>query len=329
MGPMPTAETILALVAAGDGQVVAEPPGTGEGYWAGGPSAVFRDGTYWLAYRLRRPVDNGRGYANVIARSEDGVHFETVATVTSEQFDSASLERPALVPLPDGSWRLYVSAATTGTKHWWVEALDAPTPAELPEGKRTLVLPGDEATVAWKDVVVHHSETNGGSPGGAGVGAGGGWQLWACRHPLDGGDQEADRMTSHYFTSDDGLTWDEAGAALTPTAGTWNARGTRIASVISDAGRWIAFYDGRASADENWHERTGYAVGRTPGRFTATAGPTPAGHTARYVSVATLPPGSSHAATGGLRVYWEASRADGSHDLRTAYVPRPESDSQS
>lgn len=318
MGRMSTAGTILALVAAGDGQVVAEPPGTGEGYWAGGPSAVFHDGTYWLAYRLRRPVDNGRGYANVIARSDDGVHFETVATVTSEQFASASLERPALVPLPDGSWRLYVSAATTGTKHWWVEALDAPTPAELADGKRTVVLPGDETTVAWKDVVVHHTETEG-------------WQLWGCRHPLDGGDHEADRMTSHYFTSDDGLTWDEAGAALTPTAGTWNARGTRIASVISDAGQWVAFYDGRASADENWHERTGYALGRTPAKFTATAGPTPAGHTARYVSIATLPGGTAAGskAAGGYRVYWEASRSDGSHDLRTAYVPRPESDSQS
>ena len=310
---MSTAQTILASVtggAAGNGQVVVEPPGTGEGYWAGGPSAVFHDGTYWLAYRLRRPVDDGRGYANVIARSEDGVRFHTVATLTSEQFDSASLERPALMPLADGTWRLYVSAATTGTKHWWVEAVDAPSPAELPEGKRTVVLPGDEATAAWKDVVVHHSDADGG-----------GWQLWACRHPLDGGDNEADRMSSHYFTSDDGLTWDEMGAALTPTAGTWNARGTRIVSVISEGDQWIAFYDGRASADENWHERTGYALGRTPARFAAAAGPTPAGHTARYLSVATVP--------AGYRIYWEASREDGSHDLRTAYVPRPESESQS
>jgi len=313
---MSTAQRILALVAAGDGQVVAEPPGTGEGFWVGGPSAVFRDGTYWQAYRLRRPVDNGRGYANVIARSADGVHFQTVATVTSEQFDSASLERPALVPLADGTWRLYVSAATAGTKHWWVEALDAPTPAELPEGKRTVILPGEPSSVAWKDVVVHHNE-------------GAGWQLWGCRHPLDGGDNEADRMTSHYFTSDDGLTWDEVGAALTPTAGTWNARGTRIASVVSEGGQWIAFYDGRASADENWHERTGYALGRTPERFTAAAGPTPAGHTARYVSVATVPGIAGGLLGAGCRVYWEASRADGSHDLRTAYVPRPESDSQS
>ncbi len=30
------------------------------------------DGTFWLAYRLRRPVGVGRGYANVVARSDDG-----------------------------------------------------------------------------------------------------------------------------------------------------------------------------------------------------------------------------------------------------------------
>ncbi|HLH45507.1 MAG TPA: hypothetical protein VKV25_00025, partial [Acidimicrobiales bacterium] len=74
-------------------ETVVEPPGTGPGYWAGGPSAVYHDGAVWLAYRLRRPVDAGRGYANLVARSTDGHRFETVAEVTSAQFASASLER--------------------------------------------------------------------------------------------------------------------------------------------------------------------------------------------------------------------------------------------
>ena len=42
-----------------------------------------------------------------------------------ESFDCESLERPALVALPGGGWRLYVSCATPGTKHWRVDALDA------------------------------------------------------------------------------------------------------------------------------------------------------------------------------------------------------------
>jgi hypothetical protein len=118
------------------GTVVVEPPGSGDGYWAGAPSAVLHDGVWWLAYRLRRPIGLGRGGLDVIARSDDGVAFTTVATIAREQFDAASLERPALVPLENG-WRLYVSCSTPGSKHWWVEALDAPTPDLLPEGRRT------------------------------------------------------------------------------------------------------------------------------------------------------------------------------------------------
>jgi hypothetical protein len=124
-------------------------------------------------------------------------------------------------------------------------------------------------------------------------------------------------MTTWYATSSDGLAWDFAGAALAPTPGRWDARGTRVASVLQLDGGWVAFYDGRASAEENWHERTGVAYGDEPGTLKAEGEPTPVGQTARYLSVAALPD--------GYRLYWEASRVDGAHDLRTAYVPRPES----
>jgi hypothetical protein len=300
------AADVLDLIADPDAQVVIEPPGEGAGYWAGAPSGVWQDGVFYLAYRLRRPVREGRGYANVVARSDDGVTFEPVATVTSEQFDCASLERPALVPLDDGGWRLYVSCSTLDSKHWWVETIESDDLATLAEGKRTVVLPGDAAT-AWKDVVVRRSGSE--------------WQMWACRHPLDGGDDEADRMTSVYLTSDDGLLWTEQSTALAPTPDSWDARGARITSVVRSGMEWLAFYDGRANAAENWFERTGLATGSSPEAFRAIAGPTPAGRTVRYVSlVETLT---------GTRLYWESSRSDGANDLRTAYVPRPLSPSQS
>jgi hypothetical protein len=283
----------MRILGANEGRTAVAPPGDGVGYWAGGPSAVWQDGAIWLAYRLRRPVDKGRGFANVVARSGDGVHFETVETLTSDSFSCASLERPALVPLADGGWRLYVSCSTWQSKHWWVEAVD------LRDGARKVVLPGDTAT-AWKDVVVRRD--------------GDVWHMWACRHPLDGGDDAADRMTSWYLTSADGLDWVLTEQALAPTAGSWNARGTRIASVVDTHDGWTAFYDGRASAAENWHERTGVAVGVDRTTFAAVGEPTPPGQTARYLSIAELPDGH--------RLYWEASRADGAHELRTAYVPR-------
>ena len=127
------------------------------------------DGSVWLAYRLRRPLGDGRGVGVVVARSVDGVRFESVAEVGRETFGAASLERPALVRRPGGGWRLYLSCATPGSKHWWVEALDADTPAALPGGRRTVV-PGS-SELAVKDPVVLVDDE--------------GWWMWLCCHPLD------------------------------------------------------------------------------------------------------------------------------------------------
>jgi hypothetical protein len=298
------AAQITAALFAGAGDVAVEPPGSGPGFWAGGPSVALVDGTFWLAYRLRRPVDQGRGFANVVARSSDGVRFETVASVSSDQFGAASLERPALVPLDGGGFRLFVSCSTWQSKHWWVEAVDVTVDGTV--GERTMVLPGDRDT-AWKDVVVRRDGAD--------------WQMWACRHPLDGGDDEADRMSTWYATSSDGLAWQLRAEAMTPTPGRWDARGTRLACALPVDSGWVAFYDGRASAAENWRERTGVAFGTGPDAFAAEGEPTPAGQTARYLSVAEV--------SDGYRLYWEASRGDGAHDLRTAYVPRPVSLNQS
>jgi hypothetical protein len=299
---------VLDALASADSDVVVSAPGAGEGFWAGGPSAVVADGVVWLAYRLRRPVDRGRGYANVVACSEDGLRFHTAATVTSDQFNCASLERPALVRRPDGGWRLYVSASTPGSKHWWVEAIDAETPAGLETGERTVVLPGDD-TEAWKDVVVQVDATA--------------WQMWACRHPLDAGEAAADRMSTWYATSPDGLDWTMVAEALRPVPDSWDARGVRVADVVRVGERWWALYDGRRSAEENWRERSGLAVSDRPDRFTAVSGPVPeqAGRAVRYASSIEVP--------GGRRVYFEATGFDGSHDLRTVYVPRPSGASQS
>lgn len=287
---------VLAALALGPATVVVDPPGDGPGHWAGAPSAVLDGDTWWLAYRLRRPVGAGRGYANVVARSADGLSFTPVATVTSEDLGTASLERPALVRLPDGGWRLYLSCATPGSKHWQVVALDAARPEDLPGGARSSVLPGS-ATEAWKDVVVLPGEP---------------WQMWACRHPLDGGDDAADRMSTWRFTSADGLSWVPTGEVLRPGAG-WDRRGTRVSAVWSEGGRLVTLYDGRASAAENYEERTGLAVGTADG-LTPVEGPVPAtpGGALRYACV--VPVGD------GLRVYVEQARSDGAHDLRTLLV---------
>jgi hypothetical protein len=285
--------------------VVVAPPEAGPGAWAGAPSVVVHRGAWYLAYRLRRPVGAGRGYANVLARSTDGIRFETLAVLGKDAFGAESLERPTLAVTEDGRWRLYVSCATPGTYHWRVDLLEARTPQGLGTAVPRTVLPG-HGGVAVKDPVL--------------LRAAGRWHLWASRHPLDD-DLNTDRMTTGYATSPDGVDWQWHGTALAGRAGRWDARGVRITAVLLTGGRAAAWYDGRASAAENWEERTGIAVARPRFGFFTALGDAPAltsphGHGGlRYLAVADSP-------SGERRYYYESTGPDGSHDLRT-HLDRP------
>lgn len=280
-------------------EVAVAPPGEGRGYWAGAPSAAVGEDGIYLAYRLRRPLGAGRGYAVQVARSADGVRFRPLLTLTREQFAAESLERPALVRDPAGRWRLYVSCATPGTKHWRVELLEAEHPSRFDASRRMVVLPGDTKTGVKDPVVRYHDGT---------------WELWASCHPLADPD-EADQMVSDYATSADGLKWTWHGTALAGRPGAWDSRGTRVTAVTRTGGTIAAFYDGRASAAENYEERTGIAYGSEPSALAATGdGPVAqsryGGGGLRYLDV--LPVGD-----GRYRLYYELTRTDDAHELRT------------
>ncbi|HYK07302.1 MAG TPA: hypothetical protein VEW11_05990, partial [Gaiellaceae bacterium] len=115
------------------GRVVVPAPGRGPGNWAGAPHAILADGVYWLSYRVRRAIGpqraQMRGVETVVARSADGERFTTVARIDRAEFGTDSFERPCLVRRPQGGWRLYVCCATPGSKHWWIEAIDADDPS--------------------------------------------------------------------------------------------------------------------------------------------------------------------------------------------------------
>ena len=51
----------LPLPTYADAEVVVPAPGDGPGNWAGAASAVLHDGVFWLTYRVRRPLAEGRG----------------------------------------------------------------------------------------------------------------------------------------------------------------------------------------------------------------------------------------------------------------------------
>jgi hypothetical protein len=280
------------LPTAGEHQVAVPAPGSGPGNWAGAPSAV-QDGDDWVvAYRIR--TADGRGTAVEVARGEDGVHLTAVARVEKDRFVAESLERPALIRLPTGGWRLYLSCATPGSKHWWIAMLEADRPAGFADSDAMAVFPGSRV-LAVKDPVVRRGP--------------GGWEAWICCHPLDRPGEE-DRMVTRYATSTDGLAWTWRGTALTGRPGAWDARGARVTAVLAD-GR--AAYDGRASKEENFAERTGVAVPAGQPGALAASGDAPVADV-RYLDVVSL-------GDGGFRLYYEAPLSDGSHELRTSLVP--------
>ena len=291
----------LALPSLDDAQVVVPAPGAGPGNWAGAASAVLVDDEIYLTYRIRRPLTEGRGVAVVVARSKDGIQFEGVCEVSREQFGAESFERPVVVRRPDGGWRLYVSCATPGTKHWWIEAVDADRPEDLPRGVRTVVVPGD-ARMAAKDPVI--------------VVDGNQWHMWICEHPLVDPDHE-DRMSTAYATSHDGLRWTRRGTVLWPRPGTWDARGARVTAVLS-LEPLVVLYDGRPRAEDNWHETTGVAYGQLGGVLMPDGAEpmrSPYSDGAfRYATAVALPDGTT-------RFYIEVARPDGAHDLVTTVSP--------
>src|SRR5580692_8387785 len=290
----------LMLLPRPDGGVVAAaPPGTGPGYWAGAPCAVAGDGGIFLAYRLRRPIGRARGYAVAGARSADGVRVETLLSIGKRALATESLERPALVRTPDGRWRLYLSGATTGTKHWRVEMTEAAHPGEFDVRRREVILPGDAKTGVKDPVIRYHD---------------GQWHLWASCHPLDD-PLQTDQMTTEYATSADGLAWTWHGTALSGTPGRWDSRGTRVTSVDFGPDVVTAYYDGRASAAENYEERTGVATGTDAAALTPVGDEPLAfspyhGGGLRYLDIVPLPDGRR-------RLYYEMTRPDGSHALLT------------
>jgi hypothetical protein len=261
----------------------------GTGNWIGAASALLHGDFIYLAYRDRHPVDKGRGNRAYVARSplDNGIHFDTLCVIGKEEMDAESLERPALDVTPEGDWDLYLSCATFNSKHWRIERLRARRPEDFKASTRETVFPGS-AEFGIKDPVLVRGRD---------------LRVFATEHPLTQGDENADQMVSVAAVTGESV--------LVPQPGTWYSRGTRLTSVVGE----YAYFDGRASAGENFEEKTGIA--RWNGfQYVPEAGPAASpfgGGALRYVSAIELP--------AGLRLYYESATEYGSHELRTELRP--------
>lgn len=303
-------------------EVVLEPEAPGAGYWVGAPS-VSREGPHvLLTYRRRRPrgVGADRGYRTAIARSEDGYTFHDVAVLEKGALGTTSIERTAVLrdPSADG-WIWLVSYVDPADGRWRLDALRAPRLEDLPRGERTPVLTAaDIGGEGVKDPVVVRG------PDGTV------FLLLSCAESArpDTGAAELHGTHDAYNTglvrcftglasSRDGRSWTYHGRCLEPGAG-WDRYQARLGTVLPVGPLWVGLYDGSASVDENYEERLGVAVSPDLRTWRSLTPDGPA-------VVARSRTGSVRYADvllerGGLWVYFECSRPDGSHDLRRAVL---------
>ena len=303
-----------------EGVTVLEPPGTGEGFWAGAPSAMYdgEAGLFYLSYRLRRPGE--RGFATRVAKSPDGVHFTDVWSGPREAFDSPSIERSALIRTPEGRYLLYVSYVDGSDNRWRIDALEAEAPDGFdPSARRPVLQPDDIDSEGVKDPWVMLLD--------------GVYYLFVGYGPRDSiapgadvrelhrtGDIFITRKISHpsgLATSRDGLRYRWRGEVIRPGSG-WDSIASRVSCVLYLPPVFHVFYDGRQGFRDTYEDRTGLAVSldlmnfqRVTERNPLLSSPWGSG-SLRYLDA--VPIGDS------IRYYYECARPDGSHELRTNLV---------
>jgi hypothetical protein len=299
------------------GVTVVAAPAAAPGHWAGAPSALATPERILLAYRLRAPRP-ARGYALRIAASDDGRTFRDVWSARKEEIGSPSLERACLAAVPSGV-RLYVSSVDPADGRWRIDVIEADRAEHLDVASRQPALTAAAAGVeSVKDPVV--------------IRDGGRWLMFAsfgsrALRAAPGRDDvlhaSGDALSTGQLlsctglaTSDEGLAWRWEGPALVPTGHGWDGFETRISAVVRRGAGWLALYDGIATIDDNYEERTGIATSsdlRRWERETVDGAALRSPHGSGSLRYACLV-----RAGGRTLAYFELARADGAHDLACA-----------
>lgn len=300
------------------GVPVIQPEGVGGGWWVGAPSVYWDGATYHLAFRTRRPQPE-RGGLFQVARSDDGERFEIVTSIRKEDLGTSSIERGALLQTDDGMWRLYLSFVDPADGRWRIDLIEAASPESLDASRRRPILTAaDIGGEGVKDPWICR--------------VGSTWHMIVSFAPTPEGDVAPDDMhgtrdiyntgtsksLSGLATSEDGLSWQWQGAIFEPSESGWDTYAARINTVYRHDGAFAGLYDGSKSVAENYEERCGLAMSsdlRSWNRVSTdgpAAGPNGGPGSVRYAEAVQ---GSDW-----VRFYYEYTRPDGSHELRTVRV---------
>lgn len=307
-----------------EGQTVVAPPGEGPGHWAGAPSVVYEAGAsrFFLCYRLRkpRPVRGGECY---IAESDDGVSFRTIWGAKKEEFDSPSVERFCLTRALDGKWLLYASYVDPADNRWCIDLIEADSPSGFDaSGRRKLLRAGEVGVQGVKDPWVM-------------IVNGLYYMLISYAVPLEvpsGEDRARMHATADIYNtgltlsstalavSGDGREYEWLGDLFSPRAGAWDAYAARLGCLVPTASGWVGYYDGAASVEENYEERTGLVQSWDLRSFYRLSYGVPSlvsphgSGSLRYVDAVVF--------DDEIRFYYECCRPDGSHELRMNRLER-------
>jgi hypothetical protein len=305
--------------------IIREPVAFEPGYWAGAPGAFYEasEKAWYLTYRIRRPrgIQPDRGGEARIARSTDLAKWDDVWSVTKDQFNSASIERCALRKDAAGRWHYFVSYVDPEDGRWCISRVTAGGIEKLDARQGVPVFKARRLGLEGiKDPWIHERD-------------GSFTMLVSVAVPTTRTSEQSHATLDIFNTgecvsatgiaiSTDLLNWDWKGVVFAPESTGWDRYCRRINSFFvagpGEAGsRLVGFYDGSASHEENYEEKTGVASSTVDGQSWHSmtrdkpllTSPHRSG-SLRYID--------AQPCDRGLLLFYEFARPDGAHDLRLA-----------
>ena len=304
-----------------EGTTIMRPEMDAPGYWVGAPALRLDDDKLYLSVRHRRPLSDGRGWKSAIYRVHSVTELEEIWTCSASQLGTASIERSALVHVPDGPWRYYISYLDPTDGRWRIDLLEAGSITDFDVARRVPVLDAANTfSEGVKDPVVLLLD--------------GLVYLFAGYGPRDqvvpGTSAEQLHGSGNVFTT--GLVSHPTGMWVSPdghrfgferdfvTPGTgWDSNVTRVSTIMPTDAGFLVFYDGRTSQGDVYEDRTGLVFSQELSTIERHSDHEPLleGHAGtrclRYMDYAVV--------GGDLLYVYETSTDSGSHELRANRVP--------